>query len=68
MNSYNIFSKENPATILYHSIAEDKEHVEKLAKELNINIEGLTIDLERENVKDQLGRPYSAFIFPCQIQ
>lgn len=62
MNSYNIYEEENYSTILYHAIARDEEQVRELAEEASINIEGLTIDLDRENVKDELGRPYSARI------
>ncbi len=62
MNSYNIYDEEHYSTILYHAIARDEEHVKELAEEAGINLEGLTIDLERNNVKDELGRPYSARI------
>lgn len=62
MNSYNIYDEEHYSTILYHAIARDEEHVRELAEEAGINLEGLTIDLERNNVKDELGRPYSARI------
>lgn len=62
MNSYNIFDEKNSGTILYHAIARDEEQVRELAEEAGINIEGLTINLERTNVKDQLGRPYKANI------
>lgn len=62
MNSYNIYDEEHYSTILYHAIARDEEHVRELAEEAGINLEGLTIDLERNNVKDELGRPYPAGI------
>lgn len=62
MNSYNIYEEENYSTILYHAIARNVEQIEYLAEEAGIDLEGLTIDLERENVKDQLGRPFSARI------
>lgn len=62
MNIYNIYEEKNYSTILYHAIARDVEQVKELASESGIEIEGLTIDLEREKVKDQLGRPYSARI------
>lgn len=48
--------------VLYHAIARDEDHVRELAEEAGINLEGLTIDLERSNVKDQMGRSYSAMI------
>ena len=62
MNSYNIYEEKNYSTILYHAIARDVEQVKELAEEAGIELEGLTIDLERESVKDLLGRPYSARI------
>lgn len=62
MNSYNIFDENHYDTILYHAIARDEEQVKELAQENGINLDGLTIDLERMNVKDELGRPYSAKI------
>ena len=62
MNSYNIYEEKNYSVILYHAIARDVEQVKELASEAGIELEGLTIELERENVKDQLGRPYSARI------
>lgn len=62
MNSYNIYEEKNYSTILYHAIARDVEQVKEIASESGIEIEGLTIELERENVKDLLGRPFSARI------
>lgn len=62
MNAYNIYDKDNYETILYHSVARDEDHVRELAEDANINLDGLTIELERTNVKDQLGRPYKAYI------
>ncbi len=58
MNAYNIYDENHYETILYHAIARDEEQVRELAEEAGIDIEGLTIDLERTNVKDQLGRQY----------
>lgn len=62
MNSYNIPKKNNEATILYHAIARDEDQVMELAKEAGIDMDGLSIELERSNVKDQLGKPLSARI------
>ena len=62
MNSYNIYEKNNEATILYHAIARDEDQVMELAKEAGIDMDGLSIELERSNVKDQLGKPLSARI------
>lgn len=68
MNSYNIYDEEHYSTILYHAIARDEEHVKELAEEAGINLEGLTIDLERNNIKDELGRPYPARIEDAVIR
>lgn len=68
MNSYNLYEEEHYSTILYHAIAHDEDHVRDLAKEAGINIESMTIDLEKENVKDQLGRPFSARIEDAQVK
>jgi hypothetical protein len=68
LNSYNIYDEEHYSTILYHAIARDEEHVKELAEEAGINLEGLTIDLERNNVKDELGRLYPARIEDAVIR
>ena len=57
MNSYNLFNSENPSTVIYHAIAEDEEQIKELANEAGFNIESLDIEIERENVKDEMGRP-----------
>lgn len=62
MNSYNIYEKNNEATILYHAIARDEDQVMELAKEAGIDMDGLSIEQERSNVKDQLGKTLSARI------
>jgi electron transfer flavoprotein alpha subunit len=58
MNTYNLFNEKEPSCILFHAIARDKDHVSELAHEAGIDISTLTIELERQNVKDQLGRSY----------
>ena len=62
MNSYNIYDDNHYETILYHAIARDEDQVMELAKEAGSDMDGLSIELERSNVKDQLGRPLSARI------
>lgn len=62
MNSYNIFDEKEYSTILYHSVAESEEQVRELADQAGYDLSGLTIELERANVKDQLGRPYNPII------
>lgn len=61
MNSYNIFDEKEYSSILYHSVAESEEQVRELADQAGYDLSGLTIELERTNVKDQLGKPYK----PC---
>lgn len=62
MNSYNLYEEEHYSMVLYHAVAKDEEHVKSLAEEAGIDIEGLVIDLQLKNVKDQLGRPYKPYI------
>lgn len=57
MNSYNLFDPENPETIVYYAIARDRDHVKELAEEAGFHIENMVIDLERTNVRDEIGRP-----------
>lgn len=59
MNSYNIFEEDSYSTIIYHAIAEDEQQVRQLAEDSGIDLEGMTIEMEKRNVKDELGRPYS---------
>lgn len=68
MNTYNVFDEENYSTILYHAIARDEEHVRELASEAGINIDGLTIELEQKNVRDELGRNYKPSIKDALVQ
>ena len=62
MNAYNIFDENHFETILYHAVAKDEDQVKELAKEKGIDLEGLEIELERTNVKDQLGRDFNPYI------
>jgi 3-isopropylmalate dehydratase small subunit len=62
MNTYNIFNENEPATILFHAIAESENQVKELAKENSIDLSNLTIELERKNVKNQMGKPFAASI------
>lgn len=62
MNSYIIFENGNESTILYHSIAEDEQQVRELAEEKGINLNNMTIELERMDVRNQLGKSYAAVI------
>lgn len=62
MNTYNICDEEHYSTVLYSAIAKDESQVEELAEKAGIDLTGLTIELIRRNVKDELGRPYKAKI------
>lgn len=62
MNAYNIFDENHYDTILYHAVAKDEDQVKELANEKGIDLEGLEIELERKNVKDQLGRDFNPYI------
>lgn len=62
MNAQNIFDENHYETILYHAVAKDEDQVKELAKEKGIDLEGLEIELERTNVKDQLGRDFNPYI------
>lgn len=66
MNSYNIYDENDRhqgiVNVMYHAIAHDEKQVRELASEAGYDLAGLTIDIERENVKDELRRPYSAKI------
>lgn len=66
MNSYNIFREDEPGTILFHAIAANEGQVERLAEENECDIEGLTIELERVNVRDQMGNPMNP-AFLCAL-
>lgn len=63
VNHYNIYDENDryhgSVAVLYTAIASSEEEVRELAEEKGIDLTGLTIDLERCNVKDELGRPYS---------
>ena len=54
-------------TALYHAVAIDKEQVLLLAKEKAFDIDGEIIELERENVVNQMGRPIEPYIENCQV-
>lgn len=55
INTYNFVEN---GCVFYHAIATSEEHAIQLAKERGFDIEGMEIELERMNVRDELGRPY----------
>ena len=67
MNAYDIYEAENSTAILYYAIAENEEQVRQLAEQNGIDLTGMDIELERHNVKDQLGRPYTPSIKDAQV-
>lgn len=67
-NSYNVYSKNHSDTALYHAVAIDKEQVLLLAKEKAFDIDGEIIELERENVVNEMGRPIEPYIENCQVR
>ena len=67
VNSYNVFDENEYSTILFHAIAESEDEVRELAEEQGISLEGCTIEMERANVKDQLGRPFGKRIEDARV-
>lgn len=59
MNTYNI---EEKGCVFFHAIAESEEQVRELAAQAGYDIEGMDIELERMNVRDELGKEYTAKI------
>lgn len=59
MNTYNV---EERGCVYFHAIAESEEQVRELAAQAGYDIEGMDIELERMNVRDELGREYAAKI------
>ena len=67
VNSYNIFDEAEPSCILYHALAENEDQVKQLAEDEYIDISGLTIELERRDVRNQLGKPYYPMIWDAVV-
>lgn len=59
MNTYNV---EEQGCVFFHAIAESEDQVRELAAQAGYDIEGMDIELERMNVRDELGREYTAKI------
>jgi hypothetical protein len=66
MKSFNILEIGHEDTILYHAIARDEEEVRELASANEIDLTDMVIELERSNVKNELGRSYAAHIEDAQ--
>lgn len=67
MNSYNLIDKTYTDCVLYHAIAMNEEQVIELAEQSGIDLKDIIIELDRSNVKDQLGRHYTARIEDARI-
>lgn len=60
VNAYNFLEK---GCVFYHAIATSEEHAVLLAKQEGFDIEGMEVELEKENVRDEMGNPYE-----CRIE
>lgn len=67
MNSYNLIDKTYTDCVLYHAIAMNEEQVIELAEQSGIDLKDVIIELDRSNVKDQLGKHYTARIEGARI-
>ena len=65
VNTYNFVEK---GCVFYHAIATSEEHAIQLAKEEGLDIEGMEIELERMNVRDEFGRPYECKIEDAMVR
>lgn len=68
MNTYNIYDKKEPSCVLFHAIANTPSEVMELAEKKGIDLSGLEIELERSNVRDEMGRPYAASITDAVVR
>ena len=58
MKSVNAYNFSEKGCVFYHAIATSEEHAVSLAKQEGFNIEGMEVELERGNVRDEMGIPY----------
>ena len=49
--------------MFYHAIAEDHEQAVLLALQAGFDVVGMDIELEKEDVRDEMGNPYE-----CRIE
>lgn len=64
MNAYN-FTEKN--CVFYHVIAQNEEQCYQLAKENNIDVNGMELELERSNIRDEMGREYNPTISEAMV-
>ena len=55
VNAYNFLEK---GCVFYHAIAEDHEQAVLLALQAGFDVVGMDIELEKEDVRDEMGNPY----------
>lgn len=65
MNTYNF---QQNGCVFYHAIASSEERAIELAINAGYDIEDLEVELERENVRDELGRPYKEGIQDAMVR
>lgn len=65
MNTYNFKQK---GCVFYHAIASSEERAIELAMNAGYDIEDLEVELERKNVRDELGRPYKEGIQDAMVR
>ena len=65
-NAYNIVDQDG--NILYHAVAHNFARVNGLAAEKGYDIEDLKIELERSNVRDEMGRPIPEYIDDARVK
>ena len=65
VNTYNFVEK---GCVFYYAIATSEEHAILLAKQEGFDIEGMEVELERMNVRDELGKPYEPKIEDTMVR
>lgn len=60
VNAYNFSEK---GCVFYHAIAEDHEQAVLLALQAGFDVVGMDIELEKEDVRDEMGNLYE-----CRIE
>lgn len=60
INSYYALCKEYKGvrTAMYGGYAKSEERFIEMCEEAGFNLEGLDVELDRQNVKDEMGRPF----------
>lgn len=64
MNAYNFVEK---GCIFYHVIAKNEEQCYELAKRNNFNVEGMELELEKKNIRDEMGNEYQPTISDAMV-